>query len=213
MSWSASQGQITCILGPNGAGKSSAIDIATGLAKSQSGQVSVLATDPWQADAKHRANVGVMLQDGGLPQAVKPLALLKHLSKFYVQPWPPTELAATLGLEGFRDTPIRRLSGGQRQRVALAAALIGRPLVAFLDEPTAGLDPHSRREVHELIRNYSDQGSTVVLSTHSFEEAERLADHIVVVAGGHVVAQGSLDEVRAGASLEERFFELTGDKR
>lgn len=213
LSWSASHAQITCILGPNGAGKSSAIDIAAGLARSHSGRVSVLGTDPWQADAKHRANVGVMLQDGGLPHAVKPLALLKHLSKFYVEPWSLTELAAELGVESFRDTPIRRLSGGQRQRVALAAALIGRPSVAFLDEPTAGLDPHSRREVHELIRSYADQGPAVVLSTHSFEEAERLADHIVVVARGHVVAQGSLDEVRAGASLEDRFFMLTGDKR
>lgn len=213
MSWDAGHEQVTCILGPNGAGKSSAIDIAAGLAAPTGGTVEVLGANPWRAGAEHRARVGVMLQDGGLPQSVKPLALLRHLSRFYTAPWPLADLVQSLGISDFTNTAIRRLSGGQRQRVALAAALIGRPQVVFLDEPTAGLDPYSRREVHEMIRAFAHSGAAVVLSTHSFDEAERLADQVVVLARGSVVAQGSLAFVRGDSTLEDRFFELTADQR
>jgi ABC-2 type transport system ATP-binding protein len=114
-----------------------------------------------------------------------------------------------LGIDQFADTSVRRLSGGQRQRVAVAAALVGRPQVVFLDEPSAGLDPHARLDVWDLVRTTAADGAAVVLTTHSFEEAERLADHIVVVADGRVVAEGSLPEVTGGDRLEDRYFALT----
>ena len=114
-----------------------------------------------------------------------------------------------LGIEAFARTTVRRMSGGQRQRVALAAALVGRPEVLFLDEPTAGLDPHARLDVRDLVREEASRGAAVVLTTHSFEEAERLADRVVVLAAGRIVADGPLDEVRSGRSLEDVYFELT----
>ena len=150
-----------------------------------------------------------MLQDGGLPASARPVRLLRHLSSMYAAPAPLLPLVERLGIDEFAGTSVRRLSGGQRQRVALAAALVGRPEVAFLDEPSAGLDPHARLDVWELVRSLADDGAAVVLTTHSFEEAERLADHLVVVAAGAVVAQGSLADVTGGDRLEDRYFALT----
>ena len=208
-SWSAQSGQVTAVLGPNGAGKTTMVECCEGLRRGDAGEVRVLSTDPWNAGADHRARVGVMLQDGGLPNAARPLPLLQHLRSLYAAPAPLDELVTRLGIADFASTSVRRLSGGQKQRVALAAALIGRPEVAFLDEPSAGLDPHARLDVWDLVREVADAGAAVVLTTHSFEEAERLADHIVVVASGRVVAQGSLSEVTAGERLEDRYFALT----
>jgi ABC-2 type transport system ATP-binding protein len=207
--WSAAAGSVTCVLGPNGAGKSTAVEIAAGLQRPDAGQARVLGATPWGADADHRARVGVMLQDGGLPQAARPVALLRHLARLYSTPWPVDDLCRRLDITSFAGTAVRRLSGGQRTRLALAAALVGRPDVLFLDEPTSGLDPHARRVAHRLVREVADSGAAVVLSTHTFEEAERLADRVVILAGGRVVACGPLDRVRDGASLEQRYFLLT----
>ena len=117
--------------------------------------------------------------------------------------------ARRLGVSDFAGTTIRRLSGGQKQRLALAAALLGRPQVLFLDEPAAGLDPHGRLEVWDIIRALRDEGVTVVVTTHSFEEAERLADHLVIMNAGRTVAEGSIAEVTGGRPLEDVYFELT----
>lgn len=209
VSWTAGPGQVTCLLGPNGAGKTTTVEIAEGLQRADSGTVEVLGADPWRADAEHRARVGVMLQDGGLPQAVRPVALLHHLARFYADPADLDVLVGELGIDDFAATPVRRLSGGQRQRVALAAALVGRPEALFLDEPTAGLDPHVRRTVWELITRTARTGATVVVTTHSFEEAERIADHLVIMAAGRTVAEGTPDQVAAGESLESAYFALT----
>ncbi|GAA1156598.1 hypothetical protein GCM10009583_28450 [Ornithinicoccus hortensis] len=209
MSWTAAPGQVTTLLGPNGAGKTTSVEIAEGLQHADSGRVEVLGTDPWQAGPAHRARVGVMLQDGGLPQQVRPMALLHHLATFYARPADVTELAETLRIPEFAGTTIRRLSGGQRQRVALAAALVGRPDVLFLDEPTAGLDPHVRRDVWSLIRETAAAGATVLVTTHSFEEADRLADHVVIVTTGRAVAEGTVAEVSGDGKLEDAYFALT----
>lgn len=209
MSWGADPGQVTTLLGPNGAGKTTCVEIAEGLQHADSGRVEVLGADPWQAGPEHRARVGVMLQDGGLPQQVRPMALLHHLASFYARPADVAELADTLGIPEFAGTTVRRLSGGQRQRVALAAALVGRPDVLFLDEPTAGLDPHVRRDVWSLIRQTAREGATVLVTTHSFEEADRLADHVVIVTSGHAVAEGSVAEVSGEGTLEDAYFSLT----
>lgn len=214
LSWSARSGEVTCVLGPNGAGKTTSVELAVGLQRPDGGTVRVLGQDPWHADAEHRARVGVMLQDGGLPQSVRPVALLRQLARFWAEPADVDALVARLGIDAFAGTTLRRLSGGQRQRVALAAALVGRPEVAFLDEPTAGLDPHARREVHAIIRETAEAGAATIVTTHSFEEAERLADRIVIVAAGQVVADGSLAEVAGtdGGGLEPVYFALTEDQ-
>jgi ABC-2 type transport system ATP-binding protein len=209
MSWSAEPGRVTAILGPNGAGKTTAVEVAEGLQRPDAGTVRVLGNEPWAASPDHRARVGVMLQDGGLPQSVRPLALLRHLASFYAAPADVDALGSSLGIHEFDRTTVRRLSGGQRQRVALAAALVGRPEVLFLDEPTAGLDPHVRRDVWSMIRRTADEGATVAVTTHSFEEAGRIADQVVIVARGRTVAEGTPDSVAAGGSLEDAYFSLT----
>jgi len=209
MTWAARHGEVTAILGPNGAGKTTAIECAEGLQRPDSGEVRVLGSDPWQAGPDHRASVGVMLQDGGLPNASTALRLLRHLAAFHRSPVDVDTLVRRLGIDGFSGTTVRRLSGGQRQRVALAAALIGRPEVAFLDEPTAGLDPHARLDAWDLVRETRDTGCAVIVTTHSFEEAQRLANHVVIVNRGRVCAQGSVAELTGDRSLEELYFSLT----
>ncbi len=209
LSWVARTGQVTAVLGPNGAGKTTAVECAVGLQRPDGGRVSVLGADPWRAPAAHRARVGVMLQSGGLPNGTKPLRLLQHLAALYAVPADLSALVERLGIDRFLGTTVRRLSGGQKQRLALAAALVGRPEVAFLDEPTAGLDPHGRLDVYELIEQIRDEGTTVVVTSHSFEEAQRLADHLVIVSEGRTVAEGSVSDVVAGGSLEQVYFDLT----
>jgi ABC-2 type transport system ATP-binding protein len=209
VTWQAERGRVTGVLGPNGAGKTTMVECCEGLRRPDSGTVRVLGADPWRASAEHRARVGVMLQDGGMPNAARPVSLLRHLAQMYAAPRPVDDLAARLGIDRFSGTPVRRLSGGQRQRVALAAALVGAPDVVFLDEPSAGLDPHARLDVWDLVRSVAAEGTAVVLTTHSFEEAERIADEIVIVADGRVVAEGRREEITAGRSLEHVYFELT----
>jgi ABC-2 type transport system ATP-binding protein len=208
-SWSAAPGTVTAVLGPNGAGKTTTIECLEGLQRPDGGEVRVLGTDPWRSGPEHRARVGVMLQDGGLPTTTRPVPLLRHLASLYAAPVPVDELVTRLGIDGFSRTTVRRMSGGQRQRVALAAALLPRPDVVFLDEPTAGLDPHARLDVWNLVRAEADRGACAVVTTHSFEEAERIADRIVILAAGRVVADGTLDEVRGGRRLEDVYFSLT----
>ncbi len=209
LSWSAAAGQVTAILGPNGAGKTTAIECAVGLQRPDAGRVEVLGGDPWRSSPGHRARVGVMLQSGGLPNGTRPLRLLEHLAALYAAPADLPALVERLGIDRFRGTTVRRLSGGQKQRLALAAALIGRPEVVFLDEPTAGLDPHGRLDVYELIEQVRDEGVTVIVTTHSFEEAERLADHLVIVSEGRTVAEGSVGDVVGDSSLAQVYFGLT----
>lgn len=212
-SWSARSGEVTAVLGPNGAGKTTTMECLEGLQRPTSGTARVLGTDPWRAPAEHRARVGVMLQDGGLPVTTTARRLLHHVARLHAAPADVPALVHRLELDRVADRSVRRLSGGERQRVALAAALVGRPQVAFLDEPTAGLDPHARLEVWDLVRETADAAAAVVVTTHSFEEAERIADHVVIMNAGRVVAEGSLEEVRDGRPLEERYFALTAGGR
>jgi ABC-2 type transport system ATP-binding protein len=209
MSWSAPAGGVTAVLGPNGAGKTTAVECAVGLQRADAGSVVVLGRDPWRAGPEHRSRVGVMLQSGGLPTGTTPVRLLRHLARLYADPVPVEGLAKRLGIEGFARTTVRRLSGGQHQRLALAAALVGRPDVVFLDEPTAGLDPHGRLDVYDLLDEVRSNGTTVVVTTHSFEEAERLADHLVIVSDGRTVAEGNPGDVVGSATLEQVYFGLT----
>ncbi len=187
----AARGEVTAVLGPNGAGKTTTVECCEGLRRPDAGSVRVLGTDPAHAGPEHRARVGVMLQGGGLPTAARALELVRHVARLHARPVDPNLLSERLGITDFARTPVRRLSGGQRQRVALACALVGRPEVLFLDEPSAGLDPQARLSVWELVQQARAEGVAVLLTTHLIEEAERLADLVVVVDTGRVVAQGS----------------------
>ncbi|WP_084252653.1 ABC transporter ATP-binding protein [Devriesea agamarum] len=191
----ARHGEVTTLLGPNGAGKSTAIACAVGLVRPDSGRVLALGTDPWHASPAHRARVGVMLQDGGLMTSARAGDLLRYASRHYACPRPIDELSERLGITDFARTMVRRLSGGQRQRLALALALLGRPELVFLDEPTAGMDPYVRRTVWELIRELKADGVAVVLTTHLMDEAEALSDHIVVIDRGRILADGTPRDV------------------
>ncbi|MCS6710528.1 ABC transporter ATP-binding protein [Brachybacterium sp. EF45031] len=193
--FSARHGQVTAILGPNGAGKSTTIHCATGLLRPDSGTVRVLGSDPWRAYPDLRARVGVMIQDGGLASGARALQLLRYGASLHEKPLDVDEVAEHLGIDEFGSTLVRRLSGGQRQRLALALAIIGRPELVFLDEPTAGMDPSIRRTVRHLIRSLARTGTAVVLTTHLMADVEDLADHVVVMARGRVVTTGSVAEI------------------
>ncbi len=191
----ARPGAVTAVLGPNGAGKTTTVECCEGLRRPDAGTVRVLGLDPVDDARELRPRVGVMLQDGGLPTGVPAAQMLEHVARMYADPRPLDELTERLGLGSFARTTVRRLSGGQRQRLALAAAVVGRPQVAFLDEPSAGMDPQSRHAVWQLVRELRDEGVAVVLTTHLMDEAEDLADHVVVVDHGKVIAQGSVRDL------------------
>lgn len=198
LSFAARHGEVTALLGPNGAGKTTTMECAQGLLKPTGGQIRLLGQDPWNAGPNLRARAGVMLQDGGLPQSARPVEFLRHVSSMYRHPADMAGLMDRLGIHAFARTPLRRLSGGQKQRVALAAALAGNPEIVFLDEPSAGLDPQSRTVVFDLITELRQEGTAVVLTTHLLDDAQRLADHVVIVDRGTVRASGTVAELIAG---------------
>lgn len=202
----AHHGQVTAVLGPNGAGKTTTIECCEGLREPDGGSVRVLGLDPVTQARDLRPRVGVMLQDGGLPTGVRAHEMLAHVARMYADPRDLGELTERLGLGSFARTTVRRLSGGQRQRLALAAAVVGRPEVVFLDEPSAGMDPQTRHAVWDLVRELRDEGVAVVLTTHLMDEAEDLADQVVVVDHGRVIAQGSVPSLVSEA--EDRTLRL-----
>lgn len=199
---SAARGAVTAILGPNGAGKTSTIEICEGFRRPTAGTVRVLGLDP--ADHALRAKVGVMLQAGGVPPASRCAEWLRLVARFYATPLDTGALLTRLGLAEHARTPYRRLSGGQQQRLSLAAAVVGRPELVFLDEPTAGLDPQARHACWELVGELRASGVSVVLTTHHMDEAERLADQVVIIDRGRVVAEGS-PATLTGAERQLRF--------
>ncbi len=195
----AERAQVTAILGPNGAGKTTTIETCEGYRTADEGTVRVLGLDPI-ADARQlRPRVGVMLQSGGVPTTARAGEYLRVMASFYSHPVSPAKLLETVGLTSSARTPYKQLSGGQKQRLALAAAVVGRPELVFLDEPTAGLDPQSRHATWELIEAMRASGAAVILATHYMEEAERLADKVIIVDHGQVVASGLPHELTGSA--------------
>ena len=188
-------GQVTALLGANGAGKTTTLECAQGLTRPNGGTVCLLGQDPHEAGAELRSRVGVMLQEGGLPQAIRPIPLLRHVAGMYRSPRDVDALVKRLGIDNFGNTPVRRLSGGQKQRVALAAALVGNPEVLFLDEPSAGLDPQSRAVVFDLIQELRTEGLGIILTTHLMDDAQRLADYVFIIDAGKTVAHGTVAEL------------------
>lgn len=201
-------GEVVVLLGANGAGKTTTLACAQGLLKPTRGTVRLLGENPLQADPELRAKVGIMLQDGGLPNAMHPIPLLEHISTMYTDPYPVEELAERLGIDAFNGTTIRRLSGGQKQRVSLAAALIGRPDVLFLDEPSAGLDPQSRNVVFDIIREQRELGTAIVLTTHLIDDAQKLADYVYIIENGATVQEGTVSELIASDGTNRLQYSL-----
>lgn len=206
--FSARRGAVTALLGANGAGKTTTLECAQGLQPINGGEVLLLGQDPYGAGAELRSRVGVMLQDGGLPPSARPVPLLRHIASMYADPRPVDELVARLGIGSFANTNIRRLSGGQKQRLAMAAALVGRPEVLFLDEPSAGLDPQSRQIVFDLISELRADGLGIILTTHLMDDAQKLADYVYIIDAGKTVAQGTVAELTAqtGELAEQRLL-------
>lgn len=206
VSLSIPRGSLTTVLGPNGAGKTTTLEMLEGFRDPDAGTVRVLGVDPRAFTSEQRARVGVMLQTGGVWSMARPVETIAHLASFYRRPWDVDDLVGRLELGSTSRTPYRRLSGGEQQRTKLACAVVGRPDVAFLDEPTAGLDPHSRRAVWALIEQMRADGTTILLSTHLMDEAERLSDHIVIINKGRVEAEGSPEALMSSTDGDEITF-------
>ncbi|MFW6596905.1 ABC transporter ATP-binding protein [Propionibacteriaceae bacterium Y2011] len=205
-------GAITVLLGPNGAGKTTLVRCCTGLVPPTSGTVSVCGTTPARAAAEGR--VGLMPQSTGAWSGIKAGELLTYLAGMYANPLPTEPLVELLNLTDCRTTPYRRLSGGQQQAVNLAGAIIGRPDLVFLDEPTAGMDPRARRTTWDLVASLRDAGVAVLLTTHAMDEATQLADQVVILDRGTVRTRGTVGELTTGGqSLEDVFLASTGPLR
>ncbi len=206
---SVASGEIVALLGPNGAGKTTTIEIIEGYRDADAGTVRVLGADPARAGRTGRARVGLMLQSGGFDPRARPLETLSQYAAFHADPRDPGELLDVVGLGAASTTPYRRLSGGERQRLSLAVALVGRPEVLLLDEPTSGMDPEARAVTRDLIVGLRAEGRAILLTSHDLVDVERLADRVAVLVEGRIVASGSLDEVVGDAgSLEDAYLRL-----
>ncbi|WP_291378799.1 ABC transporter ATP-binding protein [Demequina sp.] len=211
VSFNVAKGEVVALLGPNGAGKSTTIEILEGVRRRSGGEVSVLGADPEIIDEQWRARVGMVMQSWRDHARWSPHDLVEYLGRLYDpyaavsgRPrWATEELLKMVGLDRVSRQKIRTLSGGERRRLDIAIGVIGRPEVLFLDEPTAGLDPEGRRDVHELIHGIVDRDDTaVLLTTHDLDEAGKIADRILVLAGGRIVADGSADALAASLARD-----------
>jgi ABC-2 type transport system ATP-binding protein len=229
ISFTARRGEVLVVLGPNGAGKTTAIEILEGFRIRSAGQVSVLGVDPAHGGEAWRARIGVVLQSWRDHGKWRVRELLANLGSYYApysspeasRPWDTDELIAMVGLTEHAHKRIRKLSGGQRRRLDVAMGIVGRPELLFLDEPTAGFDPEARREFHDLVHRLTDrEEATILLTTHDLDEAEKLADRILILAGGAIIADGSADALARQMSTEaevrwsrdgQRFVHPAGD--
>lgn len=198
LSLEVARGSVTAVLGPNGAGKTTTLETCEGYRVPQQGTVRVLDLDPQRDRAALLPRIGVMLQSGGAWSGARAVEMLEHMAALHAHPLDTTMLVERLGLGDCGRTPYRRLSGGQKQRLGLAIALVGRPELVFVDEPTAGMDPQARRTTWELLEEIRADGVTVVLTTHHMDEAEHLADRIHIIDRGTVITSGTPAELTRG---------------
>jgi ABC-2 type transport system ATP-binding protein len=204
LSFSVKRGEVFALLGPNGAGKTTTVEILEGYRKPDSGSVRVLGLDPDRQGAALKPRVGLMLQQGGLFPQITPREALRLFAAFYADPEQPEALLEQLQLTDVATTRFRQLSGGQKQRLSLGLALIGKPHLVFLDEPTAAMDPQARRATWNIIRALSQRGTTVLLTTHFMDEAEQLAQRVAIVDRGRLVALDSPAGLRQSVAREVR---------
>jgi ABC-2 type transport system ATP-binding protein len=195
------RGQLLALLGPNGAGKSTAISILLGLQTPDEGSAELFGHAPQEIDGRRR--IGVMMQEVMLPGVMRPRELLEQVASYYPTPYDVDAVLKRLSLEGLENRPYGKLSGGQKRQVQFALAIVGRPELLFLDEPTVGLDVQAREALWKVVRELLHEGCSIVLTTHYLEEAEALADRVVVMARGRLVTSGSVDEIRAHVSRKQ----------
>lgn len=193
------QGEVFALLGPNGAGKSTTIQMCEGFIKPSSGSVTILGMNPATEGDAVRRQIGIMLQSGGSYSGIRVSEMLDLAASYSENPLDPEWLLDVLGLQGVRKTTYRRLSGGQQQRLSLALAIIGRPRMVFLDEPTAGLDAQSRLVVWDLVSSLKRDGVTVILTTHLMDEAQALADRVAIIDRGKIITSGTTQELLTSA--------------
>lgn len=206
LSFTAEAGEVLAVLGPNGAGKTSTVETLEGYRRPTHGEVRVLDLDPVVDHAELTPQIGVMLQDGGVYVGARPLEMLNLYASFFAAPADPMELLERVGLNHVRRSTWRQLSGGEQQRLSLALSLVGRPRVAFLDEPTASVDVQGRQLIRGMVRDLAHDGVCVVLTTHDLDEAEKVADQVVIIDHGKLVVSGTpRDLMSAGGSQEIRF--------
>lgn len=211
ISFEARSGEITALLGPNGAGKTSTVETLEGYRRPTGGTVRVLGLDPVRGHRDLVARIGVMLQSGGVASGMRPAEALHLFASYYDDPADPDDLLDLVGLSDVRSSTWRSLSGGEQQRLSLALALVGRPAVAFLDEPTAGIDPAGRQLIRRIVADLRSDGVAVLLTTHDLDEAEKLADHVVIIDRGVVLADGTPTDLMNAAQGEDvRFGAPTG---
>ncbi|MCX5272299.1 ABC transporter ATP-binding protein [Streptomyces virginiae] len=205
VSFSVARGEIFALLGTNGAGKTSTVELLEGLAAPSEGRVRVFGLDPYTRRAEVRPRTGVMLQEGGFPSDLTVTETVRMWGGVTSGARPAAEVLELVGLAARSSVRVKQLSGGERRRLDLALALLGRPEVLFLDEPTTGMDPEGRRDTWALVRALRDQGTTVLLTTHYLEEAEELADRLAILHEGELVLSGSPAEVTATRPARIRF--------
>jgi ABC-2 type transport system ATP-binding protein len=204
-------GQTVALLGPNGAGKSTTVNAVLGLLRPDAGLIRVLDRAP--SDAIRAGGVGAMLQHGGLPSEARVGEVIDLVRQSFPSSWPLDDLVATAGIDGLLTRPVDALSGGQRQRVLLALALAGKPPLLLLDEPTSAMDVEGRRAFWTTMRGLAGRGHTVVFATHHLAEADAVADRVVVIAGGRVIADGSAAQLKAGAATRRISFTAEGERQ
>jgi ABC-2 type transport system ATP-binding protein len=201
------EGEVLAMLGPNGAGKTTTVEILEGYRARDAGHVSVLGMDPWTAGAELRRRVGIVLQSCGFDPYLTVAEIIRMYAGFYPAPRTVDEVVALVGLEEKAGSRVRSLSGGQQRRLDVGLALIGDPELLFLDEPTTGFDPSARRQAWAIVRDLCALGKTVLLTTHYMDEAQALADRIVVIRDGRIVAEGTPDQIggRSSGTVTIRF--------
>ena len=222
VSFEARRGEVLALLGPNGAGKTTTIEILEGFRMRSAGDVTVLGQDPAHGDEAWRARLGVVLQSWRDHGRWRVRELLGYLARFYgpystaevTRPWDVDELIKMVGLTDHATAKVQTLSGGQRRRLDVAIGIVGRPELVFLDEPTAGFDPHARREFHDLVHRLADfENTTVLLTTHDLDEAEKLADRILVLDNGTIVANGSAEQLARELTTQAEVRWTSGGSR
>ncbi len=206
VTFSVDQGEVVALLGPNGAGKTSTVETLEGFRRPSAGSVRVVGLDP---SADHDAltpAIGVMLQEGGVYPGIRAIEILRLYAAFFTNPAAPDELLSRVGLAHRRNSLWRQLSGGEQQRLSLALALVGRPQVAFLDEPTAGIDVTGRQLVRQVVRDLAADGVAVLITTHDLAEAEKAADRVVIIDRGRVVGAGTPSELMSSSDASDIRF-------
>ena len=205
VSLTVASGELLALLGPNGAGKTTTVEIVEGYRRADGGRTRVLGEDPATGGPALRARVGLMLQEGGIDPRAQPRETLQQYGRFHTDPRGADELLDLVGLGPVARTRYRRLSGGERQRLGLALALVGRPEVVVLDEPTAGMDPEARAATRAIVANLRATGVAILMTSHDLTDVERLADRICILDGGRIVASGTPAQLAAGVEQRLRF--------